>query len=135
MKDLNLMDSLIKLQSIIKGRYFLKNLGNQDIIQEEPLTYQFINTDKIDKKELEDLFQKYLHLNDGTEIEIRSLAEFSNNVIYFGELDKNNDLRHGRGIQVWAGSAKFSGCRKKSKACGKRDITIILIEKSILEID
>ena len=119
LKDVNLMGSLIKLQAIMKGLYFRKNLTNKEIIQEEPITYQFINTDKIDQNELEELFQKYPPLDDGIEVEVRSPAEFSNNVIYFGEWDKNNDLRHGRGIQVWADGAKFSGCWKNGKACGK----------------
>ena len=117
-----LMDNLIRLQSIVKGRYFRKNfkkiLSNE--IKEEPLTYKYITTNKVDQKTLEELFQLYPPLNDGIEVEVRSPAQFSNNkVIYFGEWDKINNLRHGRGIQIWLDGATFLGCWKKGKACGK----------------
>ena len=119
LKNKDLMNSLIKLQAIVRGRYFRKNTIKNEINFEEPLTYEFITSDKINQNELEELFQKYPPLDDGIDVEVRSPAEFSNKVIYFGEWDKNNNLRHGRGIQIWSDGAKFSGCWKNGKACGK----------------
>ena len=120
-RNKTLMNSLIKLQSKIKGHYFRKNykknLNNQNT--EEPLTYKFITTNKIEQKQLEELFQLYPPLNDNIEVEVRSPAQFSNKVIYFGEWDKKNNLRHGRGIQVWSDGAIFLGCWKNGKAHGK----------------
>ena len=118
-KNKDLMKSLIKLQAVLKGRYFRKNTLKNDTNQEEPITFKFINTDKIDQNELEELFQIYPPLDDGVDVEVRSPAEFSNKVIYFGEWDKEKNLRHGRGIQIWSDGAKFLGCWKNGKACGK----------------
>ena len=92
LKNKDLMNSLIKLQAIVRGRYFRKNTIKNEINFEEPLTYEFITSDKINQNELEELFQKYPPLDDGIDVEVRSPAEFSNKVIYFGEWDKNNNL-------------------------------------------
>jgi hypothetical protein len=119
----DLLKLLIKVQGIIKGRYFRKNFNKETFNindEEEDLTsYKHITTDKIKQKELEDLFTLYPPLNDGVEVEVRSPAQFNNKVIYFGEWDKANNLRHGRGIQLWLDGAKFIGCWKNGKACGK----------------
>ena len=87
--------------------------------KEESITFKYITTEKIDQNELQELFDKYPPLDDGIEVEVRSPAEFSNKVIYFGEWDKVNNLRHGRGIQIWPDGAKFLGCWKNGRACGK----------------
>ena len=79
-KNKNILLSLIKLQSMIKGRFFRKNF-KKELLKEEIITFTFINTDKIPQKELEELFEKYPPLNDGVEVEVRSPAEFSNKVI------------------------------------------------------
>ena len=120
-KNKQLLGMLIRLQSRIRGRIFRvklkQKLNNNE--GEEPITYTFIETDKIDKKELEELKMIYPPLNDDIEVEERGPAQFNNKVIYLGEWDKKNNLRHGRGIQIWLDGAKFSGCWKNGKACGK----------------
>ena len=118
LKNAELLKSLTKLQAIIKGRYVRNNL-KKDVSKDESITFKYINTEKIDQNELQELFDKYPPLDDGVEVEVRSPAEFSNKVIYFGEWDKVNNLRHGRGIQIWSDGAKFLGCWKNGKACGK----------------
>ena len=117
-----LYNLLIKLQGIIKGRYFRKNFNKESFInndEELSCNYKLVNTDKITINELKDLFNVYPELNDGVEVEVRSPALFKNKVIYFGEWDKLNNLRHGRGIQLWSDGAKFLGCWKNGKANGK----------------
>ena len=85
-----LMKCLIKLQRKVKEHYYRKNrnknLNNEN--EDEPLTYKHIATNKIDQKQLEELFKIYPPLNDDIDVEVRSPAQFSNKVIYFGEWDK-----------------------------------------------
>ena len=68
---------------------------------------------------MEEVFEKYAPLDDGVEVEVRSPIEINNKQIYFGEWDKNNNVKHGRGIQLWPDGALFSGYWKNGKACGK----------------
>ena len=117
--NMKLYNSLIKLQAIIKGRYFRKNFYKKAISQEEELNYKITNSDQIKQNELEEVCNEYPPLDDGVEVEVRPPAEFNNKLIYFGEWDVQNNLRHGRGIQLWADGAKFTGYWKKGKACGK----------------
>ena len=118
-----LLNALIKFQAIIKGRYYRKNFKKESLMinmDEKDLNrYTFVNTDKITPKDLQDLFNSVSPVNDGVEVEVRSPAQFENKVIYFGEWDINNNLRHGRGIQIWLDGAIFAGCWKNGKANGK----------------
>ena len=69
------------------------------------------------------LIEQYQVLEDGIEVEKRSPQEKGdskdNKVIYCGEWDKNKNLRHGRGIQIWPDGAKYMGYWQNDKACGK----------------
>ena len=116
--NLKLVKLLTKLQAIVKGRHIRNNLKKIEA-KEEQLTYELIQTEIIPQEELQEVFETYPPLDDGVEVEVRGPAQFSNKVIYFGEWDKVNNLRHGRGIQLWSDGAKFFGCWKKGKACGK----------------
>ena len=118
--NIHLLNLIIRLQSKIKGRVFRKKLKKElNSEEDEQLNYKSVNTSKIDPDELEELFKTYPPLNDGVEVEVRSPAQFNNKAIYLGEWDIKNNLRHGRGIQVWMSGAKYYGCWKGGKAYGK----------------
>ena len=122
--DEKITNSLIKFQKIIKRIIFYKilNYKNTDQGVDGEFTYKPITTDKIDQEELKELFRLYPPLDDNIEVEVRSPVQFNafnNKVIYFGEWDIQNNLRHGRGIQLWQDFSKFSGYWKKGRACGK----------------
>jgi hypothetical protein len=82
--------------------------------------YQEINTDKISDTELDELFTQYPYQDDGVILEKRNPQEHKQEkIIYYGEWDKNKNVRHGRGIQIWPDGAKYIGNWKNDKACGK----------------
>ena len=62
-----------------------------------------IKTDKITEEDFNSLIQKYPKIeDDDVRVEKRNPQEEKDkNIIYYGELDKNNNIRHGRGIQIW----------------------------------
>lgn len=130
--NLKLLKLLTKLQAIIKGRY-VRNKLNKFEAKDEQLTYELIQTEIIPQEELQEVFETYPPLDDGVEVEVRGPAQFSNKVIYFGEWDKVNNLRHGRGIQLWSDGAKFFGCWKKVKPVVKENwfIQIMMFMKVI----
>ena len=81
--------------------------------------YKQIETNKITNEELNNFLSSCEPLNDLFEVEIRPTTLCENNSIYYGEWVKNNNIRHGRGIQIYANGAKYFGQWKKNHASGK----------------
>ena len=81
--------------------------------------YMQIESDIITPKELQEFLSNYESLNDSVEVEIRPTTICENKTIYYGEWDKKNNKRHGRGIQVWPDGAKYMGYWKNNQANGK----------------
>ena len=82
--------------------------------------YYEVKTEKIDENEFIKLEEEYPKLNDDIEVEKRNPQKNKdNNTIYYGEWDKKNNIRHGRGIQIWPDGAKYIGYWKNDKANGK----------------
>ena len=137
----DLLIQIIKIQGIIKGRFFRKNFYKNTLninceeedYEDEFKNYKQITTDKIDQKELEVLFKLYPSLDDGIEVEVQSPVQFDNGLIYFGEWDKKNNRRHGRGILLFLEGAKYMGCFKNGRACCKG--TLIHSDGDIYEGD
>ena len=61
-----------------------------------------VKTDKITNEDFNSLIEKYPKIENDVTVEKRNPQEEKDkNIIYYGELDKNNNIRHGRGIQIW----------------------------------
>ena len=72
------------------------------------------------ENDFNELMNTFPELEDGVKVEIRSPQENDKDKTqYYGEWDINNNVRHGRGIQIWADGAKYIGYWKNDKACGK----------------
>ena len=61
------------------------------------------------------LLLKLPKLEDGIQVELRTILELENHVIYYGEFDKNEKKRHGRGIQIWNNGRRYEGYWKQNK--------------------
>ena len=82
--------------------------------------FREIRTDKINEDDYNKLIIEYGCINDGVEVEKRPPQEYiKDKVIYYGEWDKDKNIRHGRGIQIWEDGSKYIGYWKEDKACGK----------------
>ena len=117
-----LLSSLIKLQSHYRGiklREKIRNTLNE--MDEGIKNSEQQNIDSLSilvtDEELNLLLKNYPPLNDKIEVEIISPIEYpTNNSIYYGEWDINNNVRHGRGILVWPEGSKYSGYWVNDKA-------------------
>ena len=47
--------------------------------------------------------------NDGILVELKLCVEYENKAKYYGEWAKNDNTRHGSGIQVWSEGSKYEG--------------------------
>ena len=115
--------SLTKLQSLVRGNLF-RSLFKKPSNPLDPINFQItefniIKTDKITDEELEELFRTYPSINSEIIPEKLPPVEFPNKVIYYGEWDKINKLRHGRGIQIFPNNAKYIGNFLNGNANGK----------------
>ena len=81
--------------------------------------YKQISTDKIPKEELDIFLKEYPPLSDNIILEIRPPTLLENEIIYYGEWDKEKNIRHGRGIQIWANGEKYKGYWKNDHSNGK----------------
>ena len=124
-QNYKLFTTLIKIQSIIRGikfrKYFTKkhSININDPSFYKITSYNTITTKKLPQSEIEQLYKNYPPLNDNIKVEKMPPVEFLNKVIYYGEWDKKNYIRHGRGIQLWTDGSKFIGYWKNGKASGK----------------
>ena len=99
---------------------FDNNITINDNSNREENKFHEVETDKIDLKEFNQLEIDYPKKNDDVIVEMRNPQESKENqVIYYGEWDKNKNVRHGRGIQIWPDGARYSGYWINDKACGK----------------
>ena len=79
-----------------------------------------INVDKFIEDDFKELINNYPEKEDGIIVEKRDLIENENDkTLYYGEWDVENNIRHGRGIQIWPDGAKYIGYWQNGKACGK----------------
>ena len=111
------------VSSIIKNEEI--DINNSSDLEKEclknnnPYSNNGINANQISQEELDDLFLKYKPFNDSVIVEIRPSTFCENQTIYYGEWDKANNFRHGRGIQLWPDGSKYSGQWKNNNASGK----------------
>ena len=83
------------------------------------IEYKQIESDLITTQELQEFLSKNNPLEDSIEVELRPTTLCENKTIYYGEWDKKNNKRHGRGIQVWPDGAKYLGYWKNNQANGQ----------------
>ena len=57
-------------------------------------------------------------LNDGVDVFRKSAVELDNGAVYIGEWTSDN-LRHGKGIQIWTDGSKYEGYWRSDRANGK----------------
>ena len=84
-------------------------------------TYIEITTDKITKEDLNNFLLEYppLDSEENINLELRPPNLLENDIIYYGEWDPENNLRHGRGIQIWPNGEKYEGYWKQGHSNGK----------------
>ena len=93
-----------------KNETSTKILDNAQLNNDNNEKYKEIITDKITKEEYEELINKYPPIGDNVKVEIRNPQEnIIEKFIYYGEWDIKNNVRHGRGIQIWPDGAKYEG--------------------------
>jgi hypothetical protein len=105
-----------KDEDIINIQIF-SELENEDF--KNLKNYKQINTNLITKEELNTLLSNIQPFNDNIIVEIRPTTLCENKSIYFGEWDIKNNIRHGRGIQIWSDGSKYLGQWRDNKASGK----------------
>ena len=125
-----LLKLIIKIQSVYRGYKIRSLIKNLEITQNnyemnitspsqlvESKNFRQHNTNEITQNELKELFEKYTPLEDNIKVEINGPTQFeNNNAIYYGEWDYSNNMRHGRGIQLWNEGSKYYGYWVKDKA-------------------
>ena len=126
----DLLNVVIKIQSWFRGmkiRSIIKNMelshtncninitSNSQVIDLN--IFHPITTHQITQEELDNLLKEYPPLNDEIKVEIYGPIQYdNNNTIYYGEWDSSNNMRHGRGIQLWNEGSKYYGYWIKDKA-------------------
>ena len=85
-----------------EGQYFNEN-------------FRIIKTDRVKESELQELYYNFPPLKDGVVVETKGpLLDIHEKVIYYGEWDTKEDVRHGRGIQVWPRGRRYKGYWKNN---------------------
>ena len=78
-------------------------------------SFIIVKTDKIKESELQELYNNNPPLKDGVIVETKGpLLNTREKVIYYGEWDTKEDVRHGRGIQVWPRGRRYKGYWKNN---------------------
>ena len=126
--DKNLLELIIKIQSIFRGMKLRSTIKNVNMAQNyydmnitnpsqlmESTNYHIYNGNQISQKDLEGLFNAYEPLDDNVKVEINGPI-YENNSTYYGEWDFANNVRHGRGIQFWSEGSRYYGYWVKDKA-------------------
>ena len=126
----DLLNSVTKIQSHFRGmkvREILRNYeappNNYDInvtSQSQRMDLNYFHpyqTDQITEEELKALLEEYPPLNDNITVSVNGPLQYEiNNSIYYGEWDYSNNMKHGRGIQLWSEGSKYYGYWVKDKA-------------------
>ena len=102
-------------EKILNNNLYIININNKRSI---------VNNNRliISKEEINKLFNKYTPLEDGIEVELNENISFNKFPIYYGELSKNENKRHGRGIMIWDNGDKYEGYWKDDKANGNGEL-------------
>ena len=110
-----------KTQIISMPKEKIQDEDNISDLDQEILknNYQKINTNKMTQEELNDLLIKYESINDSVLVEIRPTTVCENQAIYYGEWNKKDNNRHGRGILLWPDGSKYTGQWRNNYASGK----------------
>ena len=80
------------------------------------MRFTTVENNKIPEHLIKDLFENYIPLNDGVPVKLGKCTEYENRAVYYGERCKENEHRHGRGIQIWNDGSKYEGYWKRDKA-------------------
>ena len=122
-KDIDKLSKLIRLQSRLRGIFVRNKFQRTKIEEDNKLTanvsyngYITVQNSLISEEEIQKLFQKYAPLSDGVPVELKQCVEYENKAIYYGEWAKNDNKRHGRGIQVWTDGSKYEGYWREDRA-------------------
>ena len=67
----------------------------------------YIQNSPVSEDDLKLIFEKYPPLQDDVPVELRQSVEYENGAIYYGEWEKSENRRHGRGIQVWTDGSRY----------------------------
>ena len=104
-----------KVKSLVRPKKFMPNDSSNK--------YTIISSNKITEEDIKKLFQKYPALNDGVEVELKQTVEYENKAIFYGEWSKKDNMRYGRGIQVWLDGSKYEGYWMNDKANKRGKLT------------
>ena len=104
-----------KVKSLVRPKKFMPNDSSNK--------YTIISSNKITEDDIRKLFQKYPPLNDGVEVELKQTVEYENKAIFYGEWSKKDNMRYGRGIQVWLDGSKYEGYWMNDKANKRGKLT------------
>lgn len=122
----NNLESIIKIQSHLRGLFLRKKItkhlfsSNQLIpYLEQDIPYTTAKHSLITQEEIDYLFNNYPPLNDGIDVILISTIEYSNGCQYYGEWNKINNQRHGRGILKWPEGFVYFGQFKMDSINGK----------------
>ena len=128
-KNIEKLSQLIRLQSRIRGIFVGNKLQRTKIEEDNKLTanvsyngYITVQNSLISEEDIQKLSQKYVLLNDGISIELKQCVEYENKAKYYGEWNKNDNTRHGSGIQVWSEGSKYEGYWREDRVNVKRKI-------------
>ena len=102
---------------IVFNNRYIKTQYKNDKSDSNYNNNQFNSNSKIIvDEEINKIFQKYPPLNDKIPVELKPMVEFENGEIYYGEWEKNGNIRHGRGIQILKDGTRYEGYWKGDKA-------------------
>ena len=123
-----LLKHIITIQSKLRGMFLRNQIKNETrhkkfMPNDSSYKYTIVNSNKITEEDLRRLFQQYPPLNDGVPVITKQTVEYENKAIFYGEWSTINNLRYGRGIQIWLDGSKYEGYWKNDKANEKGKLT------------
>lgn len=128
--DQNLLQKIIKFQSLVRGVLYRKKFNKSEKLAIENQTnqnsyynnyesnenrYSLLEEDQITESDINYLFNNYAPLDDEVQTKIKPTTEIENGALYYGEWD-NRGNKHGRGIQLWPDGSKYLGYWINNKA-------------------